>query len=271
MAQQNVQFEGASQDPNLIIPDLPLSNRSTSRQTNNNNKYNKSYNNRNRNYNDYDDRNYYSNDYNSQRNNGYYQNHNDRYNTNTDSFNTYTSTHNQNTVRNVNQRSNENFVPHKPENRHHKSNNQQNRSKTIKRQNETKTTNQIQTRSEILIEQLTKFTLECMVCCQKVRNDKAIWSCSVCYHIFHLHCIKKWAQSPAAKTDTDNLEKWRCPGCQSINAQIPNVYKCFCGKKTNPEIKTSYYSKQLPHSCGKLCGKSLAVLNLEQTFICKHK
>jgi transcriptional repressor NF-X1 len=130
----------------------------------------------------------------------------------------------------------------------------------------------IETRSEILIDQLMKFNLECMVCCHKIRDDKSIWSCNVCYHIFHLYCIKKWANSPAAKVVEDDLNKWRCPGCQTTHQQIPSKYTCFCGKKINPDLNKQdenkpFHLRQVPHSCGQICGKSLANTN---NLMCKH-
>ena len=79
------------------------------------------------------------------------------------------------------------------------------------------------TRSEILIEQIKKNKCECMVCCQNIRSDKAVWSCSVCFHIFHLYCIKKWANSPSAKIE-ETSDKWRCPGCQTIHDLVPSKY-----------------------------------------------
>ena len=50
----------------------------------------------------------------------------------------------------------------------------------------------------VLIDQLTDEKYECMVCCEVIRCAKAVWSCSNCFHIFHLYCIKRWARSPAA-------------------------------------------------------------------------
>ena len=50
----------------------------------------------------------------------------------------------------------------------------------------------------VLIEQLTDEKYECMVCCEVIRCSKAVWSCSNCFHIFHLYCIKRWARSPTA-------------------------------------------------------------------------
>ena len=52
--------------------------------------------------------------------------------------------------------------------------------------------------ASVLMEQLTEEKYECMVCCEVIRCSKAVWSCSNCFHIFHLYCIKKWARSPAA-------------------------------------------------------------------------
>lgn len=49
-----------------------------------------------------------------------------------------------------------------------------------------------------LIEQLRNATYECMVCCENIRCEAAVWSCSNCYNVFHLRCVKKWAKSPAA-------------------------------------------------------------------------
>ena len=52
--------------------------------------------------------------------------------------------------------------------------------------------------SDELAQQLTAGTYECMVCCERVGPRDHVWSCSGCYHVFHLRCIKKWARSPAA-------------------------------------------------------------------------
>ena len=54
-----------------------------------------------------------------------------------------------------------------------------------------------ESRREALIEQLTNCTYECMVCCGKIYQRQAIWSCLVCFNVFHLTCIKKWVDSSA--------------------------------------------------------------------------
>lgn len=46
-----------------------------------------------------------------------------------------------------------------------------------------------------LTDLLQRGTYECMVCCDRVRPQQAIWSCRLCYNCFHLGCIKKWANS----------------------------------------------------------------------------
>ncbi len=104
-----------------------------------------------------------------------------------------------------------------------------------------------ETRSEILIEQLIKNKCECLVCCSIIKSDSAVWNCTMCFQMFHMYCIKKWAQASL----TDNQQQWRCPYCQNTSEAVPNKYTCFCGKQTDPE-----YSKlQTPHSCGEICGK----------------
>lgn len=50
--------------------------------------------------------------------------------------------------------------------------------------------------SDVLSQQLSTGQYECMVCCDRVRVKDPVWSCSTCYHIFHLKCIKKWAKIP---------------------------------------------------------------------------
>uniref|UniRef100_A0A674C357 Nuclear transcription factor, X-box binding 1 n=1 Tax=Salmo trutta TaxID=8032 RepID=A0A674C357_SALTR len=101
-----------------------------------------------------------------------------------------------------------------------------------------------------LIEQLSEEKYECMVCCEVIRVMAPVWSCHSCFHVFHLNCIKKWARSPASQADETN-DGWRCPACQNVVFQPPNIYKCFCGKATNPEFQRS----EIPHSCGDMCGK----------------
>ncbi|XP_052246332.1 transcriptional repressor NF-X1-like isoform X2 [Dreissena polymorpha] len=111
----------------------------------------------------------------------------------------------------------------------------------------------------VLIEQLTKGTYECMVCCDTVRAQNAVWSCTNCYHLFHLGCIKKWARSPNAIVTGTEKEGWRCPACQNLSFSFPNQYKCFCGKMKEP----TPHRMDTPHSCGDVCQK-------DRGEACKH-
>ncbi|GFR59088.1 transcriptional repressor NF-X1 [Elysia marginata] len=96
-----------------------------------------------------------------------------------------------------------------------------------------------------LTEQLSANKYECMVCCDNVRVEEPIWSCKNCYHVFHLTCIKKWAQSSISQ----DSRIWRCPGCQNETTYIPSRYFCFCGRRKDPR----YVRGEIPHSCGESC------------------
>ncbi|KAI4326288.1 hypothetical protein MLD38_031617 [Melastoma candidum] len=107
-------------------------------------------------------------------------------------------------------------------------------------------------------EKLLKGTVECMICYDMVRRAAPIWSCSSCYSIFHMNCIKKWARAPTSidlSADKNHGDNWRCPGCQHVQLTSSKEihYMCFCGKRTGPP--SDLYLT--PHSCGEPCGKSL--------------
>ncbi|XP_060086083.1 transcriptional repressor NF-X1-like [Ylistrum balloti] len=105
----------------------------------------------------------------------------------------------------------------------------------------------------VLIEQLTNNSYECMVCCETVRCHNAVWSCSNCFHVFHLRCVKKWAKSSTAVGENED-NGWRCPACQNKCDQFPSQYRCFCGKVRDPEFNRM----EIPHSCGEMCSKRRA-------------
>ncbi|CAH8573241.1 unnamed protein product [Heterobilharzia americana] len=108
-----------------------------------------------------------------------------------------------------------------------------------------------------LIDGLRNNTYQCMICISKIRSTDPIWSCTTCYHIYHLLCIKSWAKKSSQK---DNIEatvthEWRCPSCQA-NYDVPSElisYQCFCGRTRNPEFHPARVT--IPHSCDQLCGK----------------
>ncbi|KAK9278362.1 hypothetical protein L1049_027927 [Liquidambar formosana] len=107
-------------------------------------------------------------------------------------------------------------------------------------------------------EKLMKGAVECMICYDMVRRSAPIWSCSSCYSIFHLACIKKWARAPTSvdlSVEKNQGFNWRCPGCQSVQLTASKEirYVCFCGKRPDPP--SDLYLT--PHSCGEPCGKPL--------------
>ncbi|KAG7653753.1 Zinc finger PHD-finger [Arabidopsis suecica] len=126
-----------------------------------------------------------------------------------------------------------------------------------------------------LQEKLVKSSIECMICYDKVGRSANIWSCSSCYSIFHINCIKRWARAPtsidllAEKNQGDN---WRCPGCQSVQLTSSKeiCYQCFCGKRRDPP-SDPYLT---PHSCGEPCGKplekELAAAGTTKEDLCPH-
>ncbi|KAL3617605.1 NF-X1-type zinc finger protein nfxl1 [Castilleja foliolosa] len=107
-------------------------------------------------------------------------------------------------------------------------------------------------------DKLLKGTVECMICYDMVRRSAPIWSCSSCYSIFHLNCIKKWAKAPTSidlMAEKNQGNNWRCPGCQSVQLMSAREirYVCFCQKRPDPP--SDLYLT--PHSCGEPCGKQL--------------
>ncbi|KAK7109888.1 hypothetical protein V1264_013848 [Littorina saxatilis] len=94
-------------------------------------------------------------------------------------------------------------------------------------------------------EQLKRGCYECMVCCDNIRQEVAVWNCQKCYHVFHLRCIKQWVKSSLEAEE----DIWRCPACQNLNLKPPNGYRCFCGKVKDPKFQPG----ETPHSCGEVC------------------
>lgn len=108
---------------------------------------------------------------------------------------------------------------------------------------------------ERLTEQLNRGTLECLVCYEHIKQSEHVWSCTNCYYVLHLKCIKKWAKS------SQNDNSWKCPACRAISFLVPEDYFCFCGKKKMPE----WNRRDVAHSCGEICARNLTKNN------CTHK
>ncbi|KAK7358110.1 hypothetical protein VNO77_00031 [Canavalia gladiata] len=121
-------------------------------------------------------------------------------------------------------------------------------------------------------DKLMKSAVECMICYDMVRRSAPVWSCSSCYSIFHLNCIKKWARAPTSvdlSVEKNQGFNWRCPGCQSVQLTSSKEikYVCFCGKRPDPP--SDLYLT--PHSCGEPCGKPLERdLGGNKEVLCPH-
>lgn len=98
---------------------------------------------------------------------------------------------------------------------------------------------------EKLIREIDGGRLECLVCYDTIKPYSPVWSCPNCYHIMHLNCIIKWAESSKSE------EGWRCCACQNISKSLPREYYCFCGKAKNPQ----YNRNDMAHTCGDVCGR----------------
>lgn len=117
--------------------------------------------------------------------------------------------------------------------------------------------------ADSLATELFDQSYECMICCDSVKRQHAVWSCSTCFHVFHIKCIQKWAGS-AAITDADLQIKWRCPGCQTVFERVPKTAVCFCGKLNSPTYEPR---GPAPHTCGAPCGKYRSRNGVK----CEHK
>ncbi len=90
-------------------------------------------------------------------------------------------------------------------------------------------------------------------------RDQEIWSCDICYQMFHLKCIRDWADREESGED----KNWRCPGCQYSYSKIPK-YTCFCHKRNNPP----FLPGEIPHSCGEICNKRLNIKSNDCNHCC---
>ena len=97
-------------------------------------------------------------------------------------------------------------------------------------------------------EDISNKLYDCVICSNEVTRFSSVWSCDTCYVVLHLRCVDQWYSTQMSKVDADS---WRCPGCNTVLAQDPERYHCWCGKEP--------YPKQIaglpPHSCGQTCSR----------------
>ncbi|KAL5111925.1 Transcriptional repressor NF-X1 [Taenia crassiceps] len=117
---------------------------------------------------------------------------------------------------------------------------------------------------ETLIEQLRSGSYTCLICLSNVEPRDQIWSCSGCYHVYHLSCITNWALSNTQMSVNEPQaaqklrSSWRCPACQkSYTSRTTSlIYRCFCGKTIRPEYRPGFST--IPHGCDEVCARSKA-------------
>ncbi|KAJ5902244.1 hypothetical protein N7495_002772 [Penicillium taxi] len=98
---------------------------------------------------------------------------------------------------------------------------------------------------------------ECPICTNELSRRTKIWSCELCWTVFHLSCIKKWSTNEGAAAarqpaNSDAARAWRCPGCNLSHETFPSGYTCWCEKEVEPKP----YPGLPPHSCGQTCSRA---------------
>ncbi|KAJ5682161.1 hypothetical protein N7462_005326 [Penicillium macrosclerotiorum] len=101
---------------------------------------------------------------------------------------------------------------------------------------------------------------ECPICTSELGRRSKIWSCELCWTVFHLSCIKKWSTNQGAAAQTRQPQNdeaaltpkaWRCPGCNLSHEIFPSAYTCWCEKEVDPKS----FPGLPPHSCGQTCSR----------------
>lgn len=109
-------------------------------------------------------------------------------------------------------------------------------------------------------EDIANHLYECPICTSELGRRSRIWSCKLCWTVFHLSCIKKWsknegsaAQGPRREGEegTNSPRAWRCPGCNLAQEIFPSIYTCWCEKEADPRPLPGLP----PHSCGQTCSR----------------
>lgn len=110
---------------------------------------------------------------------------------------------------------------------------------------------------------------ECVICTNELTRNTRIWSCSVCWTVTHLSCVKKWhanqeKNAEQQEQNTDQPLTWRCPGCNSQLVEKPGPDRCWCKKELDPKPIPGLP----PHTCGQTCSKPRATCPHPCSLIC---
>lgn len=102
---------------------------------------------------------------------------------------------------------------------------------------------------------------ECPICTSELGRRSKVWSCELCWTVFHLSCIKKWSTNEGAAAQNRARQQegeeslapraWRCPGCNLSHESFPSTYTCWCEKEVDPRSLPGLP----PHSCGQTCSR----------------
>ncbi|KAL4796671.1 hypothetical protein BDV19DRAFT_360754 [Aspergillus venezuelensis] len=102
---------------------------------------------------------------------------------------------------------------------------------------------------------------ECPICTVEIGRKSRVWSCGLCWTVFHLSCVKKWsknegaaaqdARRPGEDGESSGPRAWRCPGCNLAQEVFPKSYTCWCEKEVDPRPLPGLP----PHSCGQTCSR----------------
>ncbi|RJE23700.1 NF-X1 finger transcription factor [Aspergillus sclerotialis] len=74
-------------------------------------------------------------------------------------------------------------------------------------------------------EDITNNLYECPICTGELGRKSRVWSCGLCWTVFHLSCVKKWSKNEGSAAQdaarrqhqdvdsvTNSTRAWRCPG-----------------------------------------------------------
>ncbi|QPH00946.1 hypothetical protein C2857_005077 [Epichloe festucae Fl1] len=78
-------------------------------------------------------------------------------------------------------------------------------------------------------EDVANLNYECAICTDDVSRTSHIWSCTLCWTVVHLKCVKRWYGNQKKQQDLQSAEPqmeftWRCPGCNSKLSDDPGSY-----------------------------------------------
>ena len=105
-------------------------------------------------------------------------------------------------------------------------------------------------------EDISNLNYECCICTDDVIRSDQVWSCTLCWTVVHMKCVKAWFKNQKSHDMQSNEPVrealWRCPGCNSKLSDDPGSYHCWCGKDISPRPAPASLP---PHSCGQTCLK----------------